>query len=441
MARIEGDDVELLKAWIMSKAESNSDAEPDVLADYVIALLNNEHGADDGLVGVLSTELDVFVHDPASFAQEVVKCVMERSFVPAEQGKLQEERSFASEYGERDFPPGQSKQQAQGKSRGIEDLISKTVVPNSTEIVVTHLPSDKLDSSKLREFFSRFGDVHNVVVDTSLRAAVLQFGDHRSAKKAWSSPQPIFDNRFIKVHFRREHEPEPAEKPLNMEEFKQQQLLKQRQFEEKRIKRLEHDAKLKQVIELKEKMLEGFEAQLKSLEEELIAHPENEVQIRAKVEQIQIKMVQEGITPHAIDEDKARLEGRHAFPAITRGSSHSRGRGRGGYTGFSPYTRPHSLAGPNRKLDLRTKTLVIKGLSDPDDEGFQRALGVFGHQYVSESSKRDDDSIKVTFVDRHYAERFLQEKVELDGRPPLEMHWDETARLTRPMSPADTNTC
>lgn len=501
------EDAPLLKAWIVDRAAKVSDAEPDVLAEYILALLNNRVEGDE-LVKLLSGELAVLVTDHDAFAREIVGAVATKAYAQAsslEEVRQQAQRqaiALTSQYFKPDLtsfnqaPPDYKRsrrqlatatataianvpataaggavfnkpvsvaalggkltvaQETQQRQRRMEGLVSTDHVPLATHIIVAQLPVETLDEVKIRAFFTKFGAINTVTVDPALRMAEVGFEDPAGAKKAWSSPAPIFDNRFVKVFYRKKdsetQRPVPElEKPFDVEAFKQQQVAKQREFEEKQIKLKAHNEKLQQLIDLKQKMLDSFVTELETLENELRSNPEREDEIRSRVEQIKTRMTDENITPESIAQDRmklsrgpqqaARARGGGGFRG--RGSIRGAGRGRGGRGGFTPYQRPQ---GPyNRKLDLRTRTLTILNLSDPNNESLQRALGVIGSEYVSEVSKKGEDGVNVTFTDRYYADKFLNDKVELENMPPLQMQWDESVRSqitdeNRLESPADT---
>jgi hypothetical protein len=469
------EDAPLLKAWLVSKAGAVSDAEPDVLADYILALLNNRTEGEE-LVKLLSEELAVLVNNHESFAKEIVACVDSRTFAKdASVDKIKKDATDnAIELTTRYFKPdltsynqappdykrkhrlvttphlqktaapsvkdGSERQKRQLRQQRVDDLVTLDEVQDATHLIVAQLPTDKLDEMKIRAYFTKFGTISTVTVDSNLRMAEVEFDEPTSARRAWSDAAPIFDNRFVKVFFRKKDAEYPVpelEKPFDIEQFKQRQCEKQRQFEEKRVKKKALDEKLKQLIDLKEKMLANFETQLKSLEEQLIANPECEADIRTRVDQIQNQMFTERITPQDIAEDKSKLEGKSLYALRGRGGA-LRARGRGG---FSPYQRPTSGT-YNRKLDLRTRTITIKNLDDPENESFKRALGIFGVEHVLEVAKRDF-GVNVTFTDRFYAEKFFHEKIELENMPPLDKEWDESVRsqLDTPTSftsPQDT---
>lgn len=69
--------------------------------------------------------------------------------------------------------------------------------PNT--LVVRGIPSDKCNLPSIMEFFSRFGTITNIKVDSKQSRAVLQYEYRSEANAAYNSPDVIFDNRFVKV--------------------------------------------------------------------------------------------------------------------------------------------------------------------------------------------------------------------------------------------------
>lgn len=465
---IAAEDIPKLKPWLIKRSGELSDAEPDVLADYVIALLNNKVEGDE-LVKLLEEQLDDFLENSKSFAFEIVNVLKTRAF-EEESARLTGNKAPFDQQGTQNLPykPDQTHykngadnkrnqraqqhiftQQNKGSTlennskhqqrENLKSIISQNEVPNAKHLIVANLPSDKLDEQLIRAYFSRFGAIDNVLIDLTSRIAEIEFANPFSAKKAYGSSAPIFDNRFIKVFFRKkdaERNKEKEEKPFDLDEFKKKQLEKQKEFEERLAKKKAQDAKLKEMIALKEKMLANFEKELLKLEEEFKSNPENEASIKAKLDSIQSEMQQLGITPDAIAADKARLDG--IIPMVPkRGRGAPRGRGasarggtRGGRGGFTPYARPN--ASYNRKLDLRTRTVTIKNLPSANNEEFSRHLRTFGEENVANITNKSPSSINVTFNDRFHAERFFKEDVSIEGIGSLEKEWDESIRPTAP---------
>ncbi|KAI1431209.1 hypothetical protein GGR50DRAFT_680773 [Xylaria sp. CBS 124048] len=76
------EDAPLIKAWIVRRLENNSDADADVLADYVLALLRHD-GDVETIRRLFEDEIPDFLReDAAAFTHDVLQAVKYRSFVP-----------------------------------------------------------------------------------------------------------------------------------------------------------------------------------------------------------------------------------------------------------------------------------------------------------------------------------------------------------------------
>ena len=174
---------------------------------------------------------------------------------------------------------------------------------NST-LVVEHIPEDKLDESSIKTFFSQFGAVVEVSVQSWKKLATVKFERWDGAKRAYDSPAPIFDNRFVKVFWykpsvdasariaspsvvsgvgggipggsRAGGSPPPQlskladeEEPLDMEEFKRKTEEAQKAHEEKMKKKKEHEEKMRELEKKKEELLKMEMEQKRILMEKL----------------------------------------------------------------------------------------------------------------------------------------------------------------------------
>ncbi|ROW05779.1 hypothetical protein VMCG_05241 [Cytospora schulzeri] len=76
------EDAPLLKAWIVKRLENTSDADADVLADYVLALLHHDDGSED-VKAKCQTEMSNFLTEDASvFVNDLFDAMKYRSYVP-----------------------------------------------------------------------------------------------------------------------------------------------------------------------------------------------------------------------------------------------------------------------------------------------------------------------------------------------------------------------
>jgi RNA-binding protein 26 len=91
---------------------------------------------------------------------------------------------------------------------------------SNTTLVVENLPAGKdppenLSSCRIltagehknetdvREYFSQFGTLKEIIVNAPRGKALLVYEDHESALKAWNDPRPVFNNRFVKIFWKR----------------------------------------------------------------------------------------------------------------------------------------------------------------------------------------------------------------------------------------------
>ncbi|CDO72420.1 hypothetical protein BN946_scf184977.g119 [Trametes cinnabarina] len=74
---------------------------------------------------------------------------------------------------------------------------------NDKTLVVEKIPEDKLNLGAVNDWFSKFGTVTNVAVDSHTAKALVTFSSHDEAYKAWKSEEAIFGNRFVKVFWHR----------------------------------------------------------------------------------------------------------------------------------------------------------------------------------------------------------------------------------------------
>ena len=168
---------------------------------------------------------------------------------------------------------------------------------NST-LVVEHIPEEKLDESSIRAFFEAFGTVVEVTLQPWKKLATVKFERWDMAKKAYDSPAPIFDNRFVKVFWYKPQaeasastqspvaaggtnsrvggSPPPQlskladeEVMLDLEEFKRKTDEAQKAHEEKMKKKKEHEERMKDLERKKGELLKMEMEQKRILMEKL----------------------------------------------------------------------------------------------------------------------------------------------------------------------------
>lgn len=280
-----------------------------------------------------------------------------------------------------------------------------------TTIVVEQIPEDKLSEEAVREFFSQFGNIVEVTLQSYRKLALVKFETFAEAKQAWSSPKVIFDNRFVKVYWHKpkrdekngesQHEP-PA---FNQEEFEKQQAEAQKAHEERTRKRREaeeakqalerqRDELLKKHQEEKARLLQRIgggsssehnlitgddhdmsgEAASAAASEENVS--EETKKLRAQLAALEAEAKTLGIDPSNAGSARGSYRARGGY----RGRGTYRGRGgydpsfRGGYRGrggFSPRGRGGVL-----RLDNRPRRVAVSGIEigSDNDEALRQHL-------------------------------------------------------------------
>lgn len=76
------EDSPLLKAWIVQRLENTSDADADVLADYVLALLHSDDGSEDVKSKCMSEMGNFLTEDPSSFVKDLFEIIQYKSYLP-----------------------------------------------------------------------------------------------------------------------------------------------------------------------------------------------------------------------------------------------------------------------------------------------------------------------------------------------------------------------
>lgn len=156
-------------------------------------------------------------------------------------------------------------------------------------LVVEHIPDDKLTETAIREFFASFGTVTDVEVQSQNRLATVTFERWNMAKKAYDSPTPIFDNRFVKVFWyksepgstpvkqtpARSEEPVDSRSTLNdeeeidMEEFTRRQEEAQKAYETKTARKKANEEAARDLEKRTEELLKLQMEEKKKLMEKL----------------------------------------------------------------------------------------------------------------------------------------------------------------------------
>ena len=273
-------------------------------------------------------------------------------------------------------------------------------------IVVEQIPDDKLDETSVREFFSQYGEIVELSLQPHKKLALITYDSHASAKRAWSSPKVIFDNRFVKVYWHKakadkngDHRQGASEvEPFNQEEFERQQEAAQKAYEEKMQKRRETEEAKQALEKQREELLKKQQEEKERLMQKLGGNdvsngatpsdgesgpsPQENVsdqtkQLRAQLAALEAEAKTLGIDPNGADSGTSSYRGR-GRGSLGRGGYAPRGRGydpnyRGGYRGRGGMARGR---GGVLRLDNRPRRVAVSGveLNSEKDEALRQFL-------------------------------------------------------------------
>ena len=85
----------------------------------------------------------------------------------------------------------------------VEGIPSGTSHVSKSDVPKIKLTSDKLDEETIRGYFSQFGPLKDINLDAQFQKATLIYADYESAAKAWNDPRPVFNNRFVKIWWKK----------------------------------------------------------------------------------------------------------------------------------------------------------------------------------------------------------------------------------------------
>jgi hypothetical protein len=331
---------------------------------------------------------------------------------------------------------------SRGRGRAEFSFLGPNEDKSITTIVVENIPEEKFDERIVRGFFSEFGNIVEVTMQAYKHLVLVKYDSYVAAKRAWSSPKAVFDNRFVKVYWYKptvKTETNGSQRPSlgtptntqadgltpDKGDFGKQQAEAQKAHEERMKKRKEtEEAKLalekqreellKKQQEEKSKLLEKLGKQ-DSVHEQTNGHngdsladdkaSEKTKSLRAQLAALEAEAKSLGIDPNNADSEL---------------SSSYRGRGRGwpSYRGrgwYAPRGRGYDLShrgghqargalrgrGGVLRLDNRPKRVAVSGIDfTPErDEALRQHLIVSRPFFFSLFSTHPEMGQKI-FVSR-----------------------------------------
>ncbi|USP75408.1 hypothetical protein yc1106_02682 [Curvularia clavata] len=357
-------------------------------------------------------ELCPFEHSDAAVAvpaQEIPKYDPEQSHLAAQSHGMAKKHGLLN--GHRHATQG-SKPRVPFSQFGLSSDTS-----NAT-LVVEQIPSENLNEDSIRNYFSEFGSVLEVDLDTSKQQAIIKFNDRSAANRAYHSPKAIFDNRFVKVYWYRPEDHQ--EEKLDREAIAVRQAAAQKAFEERLRKEEEAAARaveIEKLIKEKDKEMHQIRRQIA----ELSGERADEIACDLHALHAEATELFDQYDPH---DHLVRSYGGGA----SRGDSRGRGfpsfprRGRGGYRGRGPAVRGRSAV---KRLDNRPRRLAVSGVKagTPRDEALrQYLLNVSGCTAI-EPHPEQIDTLILTFRERWEAEVFLDNSLSIPDIAKLDVAW------------------
>lgn len=222
----------------------------------------------------------------------------------------------------------------------------KMLTSQGKRLFVDNIPEEFSSKNVIEEYFSKFGPVH--LINHQGNRATIEFENHEHAVSAFSSPEPIFQNRFVKLFW-------DTNTP-------------------------EHSSTL---YKQKEEMIAKYTQQISELQSKLSSASSDQTQELQK----SIQTLQDSISQ--LQEEKFIGKFSH----------------RGGYQAA---TRSGNMTWRPTKLDLRPKTITISPIPSPlsgNEENVQKYFGQFG---TIVSIVFCQNHIEIQYKERYEAENAMK---------------------------------
>ncbi|KAL4870049.1 hypothetical protein BDV12DRAFT_65121 [Aspergillus spectabilis] len=339
--------------------------------------------------------------------------------------------------------------------------------PSVKTIVVEQIPDDKLEEFAIREFFSQYGEITDISLQPHKKLALITFIDHAAAKRAWSSPKVIFDNRFVKVYWHkpkgdRNNDQRPGaenreeSQPFDAEEFQRQQEVAQKAHEEKAKRRKETEEAKQALEKQREELIKKQEEEKQRLLQRIggassgSATPdggaaqslsdenasEQTKQLRAQLAALEAEAKRLGLDPSNNPDSSSSFRGRgRGFGS--RGGYTPRGRGydpsyRGSYRGRGGFAARGR--GGVLRLDNRPKRVAVSGIkpNSEQDEAFRQFLIGVGEYESITPNPSEEESLIIAFKERYIAEKFMFGPRNIPSVGEIQLAWVPNPPISLP---------
>ncbi|KAJ4405348.1 hypothetical protein N0V91_005298 [Didymella pomorum] len=327
-----------------------------------------------------------------------------------------------------------------GRARASFSLTGPTRDRTNTTLVVQRIPEENLKEEDVRDFFSKFGNIVDIRIQPYQRLAIVKYDTHDAANAAYNSPKAVFDNRFVKVYWKRSETDQGQHhynsfgadgeegsygdtEMLDPEEIERRQVEAQKAFEERRKKEEEAAAKAEEV----DRKLQETNAEI----------------LRIRRELAKVSGDGNGDMEEEFSQDLATLQAeaenlfaqQDAVAESWRGSSRSglaayRGRGyaprargfRGGYRGRGAFAGARTGV---KRLDNRPRRIAVKDIEPGSrkDEALRQHLFNVPDIVSTEQHSENPNTLVINFDERYQAEAFIDTAHQIPDVGKLEMEW------------------
>ena len=191
-------DPESLKVQLVHSLVPITETDPDSLADYILALLKKDMPLDDlekyclREVGdfLLPGQVDPFIKELFSHLKGHQVAAGKAPTIGGHHDSGEKIIETATHHRSSSPSPISSKDQTVHR-RGSTD---------TGTLMVDRLPIEHCQERSLIDYFSKFGDLDRVSLDTETRRAEIKFINQEDAQAAIECPDAILGNRFIRIY-------------------------------------------------------------------------------------------------------------------------------------------------------------------------------------------------------------------------------------------------
>ncbi|KAI9277388.1 hypothetical protein BY458DRAFT_585363 [Sporodiniella umbellata] len=333
--------------------------------------------------------------------------------------------------------------------------------PTNTTLTVEKIPAEVCQIAAINEYFTKFGTIINISVQPHAQKAIIQYSTRAEAEKAYTCPDVIFDNRFIKVYWNKDEvqntapvveEPPVVPKPVSNEPDPEVVAARAAEFAKLREeKQKKHQESMKNILELQKRRENELQKQIseqKRLLDSLSNSANMSSEEKASILQ-QLKSVQSFITGSQTAKNLVSTEPVVAEPAVPVKATESKeptsaelqkkleqleaeAAALGVHTG-SPYAAHGGFAGRGRNtwtrgrggltkmtLDNRPTKIIVNNIpQDASEEELRRHFEQYGTVSLFEKSESE--------ATVQYMQRFMAEKAMSYGpnfaKGKLQLSW------------------